>query len=112
MVCDWALWAFFFKDLGGLHERLTLQHVPECDQHPVQVQRLLDEVVRALLQRGHGRVDRAVPRNHDHRRLHALFRQHVEHVEAIHLGHFDVAKDAVELGLGRGEHPVHPRRSF
>ena len=107
-----GLVGLLLQDLGGFHECLPLQHVPECDQHTVQVQRLLDEVVRALLQRGHGRVDRAVSGNHDHRRLHALFRQHVEHVEAIHLGHFDVAKDAVELGLGRGEHPVHPRRSF
>ena len=100
------------QHLGGLHQHLALQDVSEGHEDAVQVERLLDEVVRALLQGVHGRFDRAVSGNHDDGRSDLLFGQHVQHIEAVHLGHFDVAENRVKRRLGRGQNAVHARSGF
>ncbi len=45
-----------------------LQRALDQDQQPVGVERLFDEVIRALFNRAHGGLDRAVTGHHDHQR--------------------------------------------
>ena len=100
------------QHLRRFHKRLTLEHVAQRHQDPVEVERLLDEVVGPFLQSVDRRLHGAVPRNHDHRRRHVFLGQHVKHIQAVHLGHFDVAENGVECRLGGHQDAVHPGACF
>ncbi len=53
---------------------------------PVGLERLLDEVVRALLDGGDGGLDRAVSGDHHHRQIGMLALERIEHLDAVELG--------------------------
>ena len=55
-------------------------------QQPVGLERLFDEVVGALLDRGDGGLDGAVAGDHHHRQVGLLALDHVEHLDAVQLG--------------------------
>ena len=78
------------------HEDFAFQHVPQRDEDTVQIKRFLNEIVSSFLQRLHGRLDRAVSRDHDDGRLNPLLCQHIENIQPVHLGHLDIAKDGTE----------------
>ena len=99
----------FGQHLGGFNQSLTLKDVAQGDKHAVEVKRLLDEIVGALLQGLHRGLHRAVARNHDHGCGDVFLGQNVQDVEAIHLGHLDVTENGVESRFGRGNHTVHAR---
>jgi hypothetical protein len=52
-------------------------------QKPIGLERLLDEIVGALLDRGDGCFDVAVPRNHDHRQIDVLLLDGVEQLQPV-----------------------------
>ena len=49
-------------------QRRGFQRALDQDQQPVSVEGLFDEVIRALFNRAHGGLDRAVTGHHDHKR--------------------------------------------
>ena len=55
-------------------------------QKTIGLERLLDEVISTLLDRGHGCFDVAVPRNHDHRQIGMLLLDGVKQLQAIERG--------------------------
>ena len=87
---------------GFLAQILPVGGVAEGNQHAIQVQRLLDEIVGAGLERLHGEVHRAVPGHDDHRGLHAFQGQGLHHFNAILARHFHVAENHVVLAVEGG----------
>ena len=86
----------------------ALAHRVADDEHGLlERQRLLDEVEGAELDRLDRRLDVAVPRDHDHRRVDAALAQLRQRRQAVHPGQPDVehddvvrrADDAVEAGF-------------
>ena len=76
-------------------EPRVLEGAADRDQDLLEGQRLLDEVVGAQPRRPHGRLDRAVARDHHHDRLGARPLDLGEGLEAVHPIHPDVEKGHV-----------------
>ncbi len=85
------------EDLGLGDEVGLVRRVLDGDEDPVQVQGFADEIERTLLDAVHGRVDIGVAGDHDHRRLHPVLDEFLEHFRAVHPGHLDIAEDGVVL---------------
>ena len=82
-------------DLAAQARRL--QRAVGDQNEPVRLERLLDEVVGALLDGGHCGFDVAVPRDHHHRQIGMLFLDHAEKLQAVKLAALqpDVEEDQI-----------------
>ena len=98
---------FQYLVLAG--KSLALGGVLDGDEYAVEVERLLHEVERPLLDALHGSVDVTMSGNHHHGSVHAHLHEFVQHLDAVHTWHLDVAEYHVELFLldfGYGGSPV------
>ncbi len=92
---------FLPQHLGLLHQVAAVQRIANADQDAIDVRGLLDEVESPLLQRIHSGIDGAMPADHHHGQVGGVCLQLLQHLDAIHLGHLDVAEHQVESALGR-----------
>jgi hypothetical protein len=82
-----ALVADLQLELGVLAlEAGRLSRTLDQDQQPVGVERLLEKVVGALLDRRHGRLDGAVAADDQHRQVGVALPDEVEHLETVEVG--------------------------
>ena len=105
----------------------VLERVARQQEHAVAVERLLEEVVRALLGRLDRRLDRAVARDHDDGQVGAALDDVAQDLHAVAAGHLDVEEDEADVlaridgrqpgGAVLGQHRVdlralqrHPQR--
>ena len=73
----------------------VLERVAQREQDAVGVERLLEEVVGAELRRLHGRLDRAVSRDHDHLGAGIELAQLPQRLDPVHALHLHVQEDEV-----------------
>jgi hypothetical protein len=69
------------------------ERVPQSDENPIGVQRLLEDVVRAPLRRFHSGLDCRMPADHDDDRGRVDFAQPFQSFEAVDPGHLHVEEN-------------------
>ncbi len=82
---------------------LVFEGVLGRHKQTIEVEGLLDKVVRTFFKRIDGSLYRAMPRNHHHGTVHHLLGsdrvlKRTKHLHTVHLGHFDIGIDKV-VGL-------------
>ena len=68
-------------------------------QNAIQIQRLLNEIVRPFLQCLNSSIHCAVSADHHHMGSNFLFLEQIEHLQPIELGHFDITEDDIKCKL-------------
>ncbi len=81
----------------SVREAAQLVGVSHGQEDALAIQRLLDEVERAAAGRLHGRVDRAVPRDHDDQGLGLRLPDLLEDLQAVLARHLDVQERQVDV---------------
>ena len=82
------------------------QGVAHGYEDAVEVEGFGNEIKRPFPDGLHGGFDRPVPADHDHGRRHAASAQQLEHVDAVHPGHFHVAEHQIVRLRARRRHPL------
>ena len=83
------------QQLHLAHRLLLLERALEHEPQPRHLERLLDEVVGALLDGLDGRLDGAAPGEEHDRALRQLGAQRAQQPEPVHVGHHEVGEDHV-----------------
>src|SRR5690349_1691216 len=83
-----------------------LERVSECDENPVRVERLLEDVVRPQLRRLDGSLDRRVATDHHDDRAGVMLLDPPQRLEAVDARHLDVEKDEMRLPLFVFAYPI------
>ena len=106
---------FVSQALDAVRQATDHQGVPEGDEQPGGVERLLEKIKGAVPRRLHRGPDRSVPRNHDHNSPGVGLPDTFQDLEAVHLrelhieeGHIGLEFRIVDQSGGTVAAQVHP----
>lgn len=99
---------FLLQNPGLLHQSGLVRSVLDGDEDSVEVQRLLNEVERPLLDAIDGGGDVAVAGNHYHFGVHAVLLEFLQHLDSVHLRHLYITENNVIMLLLRHFHGGAP----
>ena len=88
------------KALHLVREATVLDGARHREEEELRVDRLRDEVVGADADRADGRLEAALPRDHDDRHVRPRAEHALAQVEAAHLRHLEIREHHVEVLLG------------